>query len=353
VEEFKKCPFCGDDEAKINEQPAYSYSFLTVDCSNCGCFAVDESLFKSSKSFNQKMREKAAMISAERKLKGKEFEYFFVQNTDEVEELDNFKCCPITLKDFLREYPQNGADIFDRVLLNFSRLCPDIHKSLDLNLSDDSSIEPYKWWFYSSEVEGVGQVLSELKSMGFLDVQGKFNWYITCKGWEQIRKLRETEGSSPFVAMWFNPKETGLLRLYIKSAVELAGYSAVDIMVDEAHHNDFIMDKILNMISEARFVIADFTCLPELDDEKEKTSQGVRGGVYFEAGYARGLGKKVIHTCRDDEESKKRRHFDIDQINTIFWQEKDDGLKVGKHDFDEILKERIIRTIGKGPLANQ
>ncbi len=353
MEEFKKCPFCNID-AKVNEQPSYCFSFLTVDCPSCGHFAIDKFSFKSSKSsksFNQKMREKAAMIAAERKLKGEEYEYFFVQNFDKVEEVVNSQYHPITLKDFLREYPQTGADVFDRVLLNFSRLCPAVHEFLDLAFYDDSSIEAYKWYFYSPRVEGVEQIVSELKSMGFLNVQGKWHWHITRRGWERIDKLQESEGSAPFVAMWFNSKETGLLRESIKKAVKSAGYSALNVMVDEAHHNDFIMDKVLNMINEARFVIADFTCQPELDDEKEKISQGVRGGVYFEAGYARGLGKKVIHTCRDDDESKKRRHFDIDQINTIFWQEKDDGLKVGKHDFEEILKERIIRTVGKGPLA--
>ena len=47
-------------------------------------------------------------------------------------------------------------------------------------------------------------------------------------------------------------------------------------------------------------------------------NKGVRGGVYFEAGYANSKDKEVICTCYDDEASQKRRHFDIMQLNTIF-----------------------------------
>ena len=119
-------------------------------------------------------------------------------------------------------------------------------------------------------------------------------------------------------------------------------------MVDETHHNDYIMDKVVNMIDEARFVIADFTCVPEVI-QGDKISKGVRGGVYFEAGYARGRGKQVIHTCRKDSESEKRLHFDVGQINTIFWKEENGVVKSFDHNFIEVLKERIIRTVGKGP----
>ena len=81
---------------------------------------------------------------------------------------------------------------------------------------------------------------------------------------------------------------------------------------------------------------------------------GVRGGVYFEAGYARGLGKEVIVTCKDNEEANERRHFDIDQLNTLFWDEKDGKLydRNGK-DFVHRLAERIKVTVGKGKLYTE
>ena len=43
---------------------------------------------------------------------------------------------------------------------------------------------------------------------------------------------------------------------------------------------------------------------------------GNRGGVYYEAGFAHGLGLPVIFMCRDGDEL----HFDVRQYNCIFWK---------------------------------
>jgi hypothetical protein len=42
---------------------------------------------------------------------------------------------------------------------------------------------------------------------------------------------------------------------------------------------------------------------------------GQRGGIYFEAGFAQGLGKQVIWLCREDEVWKV--HFETSQCNHI------------------------------------
>lgn len=70
---------------------------------------------------------------------------------------------------------------------------------------------------------------------------------------------------------------------------------------------------------------------------------GYRGGVYYEAGYAKGLGKEVIITCRRDwyegekagagNSGKEKIHFDINHINIIQWST------------PEELKERLIKRI--------
>ena len=104
-----------------------------------------------------------------------------------------------------------------------------------------------------------------------------------------------------------------------------------------------LKDKVLNEISEAKFLIADLTSLPE-----KNASTGVRGGVYYEAGYAAGQGLQVILTCRDD--AKDRIHFDLKQFFGIFWKETDDGkLTALGFDFVDFLKNHIIKTVGPGP----
>jgi nucleoside 2-deoxyribosyltransferase len=172
-------------------------------------------------------------------------------------------------------------------------------------------------------------------------------------GWQRIAELENARAfehsDKVFLAMWFN-SDTEKYREAVRQAVDKAGYYTEEIAVDEVHHNDFIMNKVLNMIDDARFIIADYTCIQESDIDGN-VSGGVRGGVYYEAGYAKGLGKEVIMTCKDSDDAKKRRHFDIDQMNTLFWDENNSKIvvKPSGGDFVDYLKQRIIATVGKGP----
>lgn len=59
--------------------------------------------------------------------------------------------------------------------------------------------------------------------------------------------------------------------------------------------------------------------------------------MYYEAGFAKGLGLPVIFTCR--EKNKKNLHFDTCQYSHIFWSDED------KEDFKEQLKHKIGATI--------
>jgi nucleoside 2-deoxyribosyltransferase len=73
--------------------------------------------------------------------------------------------------------------------------------------------------------------------------------------------------------------------------------------VSGVEHINKIDDEIISLIRKSKFLVADFT--------------GHRGGVYFEAGFALGLGLPVFWTCRKDD--LKNLHFDIRQYNCIDW----------------------------------
>lgn len=113
-----------------------------------------------------------------------------------------------------------------------------------------------------------------------------------------IRELRKTV----FIAMSF-ASEMDKAREAIMRAIEDKGYKA--IVIDEKEHNEQIVPQIFEEINKAEFVIADLT--------------GHRNGVYYEAGFAKGLGKEVIFTCRSDDFGNS--HFDVKQVNTIMWNE--------------------------------
>lgn len=107
--------------------------------------------------------------------------------------------------------------------------------------------------------------------------------------------------------------------LGISRAVTDCGFTP--IRIDRKEHNNQITDEIMAAIRDAEFVVADFS--------------GNRGGVYYEAGYARGLGRSGIYCCRESDFDEL--HFDTRLINHIKWSD--------VADFREKLANRIKATI--------
>jgi hypothetical protein len=175
-----------------------------------------------------------------------------------------------------------------------------------------------------------------LDSMGMLNgaiyQSGEIDIAPSSSGWTELFRLNEAatkiDSSQAFVAMWFNTQMDDAYVNGLLPAITRSGYKSVRI--DKKEHNNKIDDEIVAEIRKSRFLIADFTCEPEK----------ARGGVYYEAGFAHGLGIPVIWTCRED--SFAYVHFDTRQYAHIVW----------KHPADlfEQLKNRIGATVGVGPI---
>jgi nucleoside 2-deoxyribosyltransferase len=150
---------------------------------------------------------------------------------------------------------------------------------------------------------------------------------LTPSGWVEADRLkgRNRESRTGFVAMSFRPEFIALYDQGIAPGIAAAGYEP--LRVDRKEHNNRIDDEIIATIKTSRFLVADFS----VD----------RGGIYFEAGYALGLGLPVIWLVREAE--KDAIHFDNRQYNFIRWTPDDyESLKTA-------LKHRIEATIGRGP----
>ena len=166
--------------------------------------------------------------------------------------------------------------------------------------------------------------LNELsETLGNLDVE------ITVDGYSRIAEIEGevTIASRAFVAMWLHESMNQAWEAGIKPGIEDSGYEAVRI--DRQEHINKIDDQIIAEINRSRFIVADFT----------QGTDGARGGVYYEAGYAHGLGKPVVFTCRRDVLDSV--HFDTRQYNHIVW-EKPEELRKN-------LTDRIAAVIGDGP----
>jgi hypothetical protein len=129
-----------------------------------------------------------------------------------------------------------------------------------------------------------------------------------------------------FVAMWFHEETQAAFVEAIEPAVRASGWAPQRI--DLKQFNGDVVDEVLAEIRRSRFIVADLT--------------GSRGGVYFEAGFALGLARDVIFTCRADEIGKV--HFDVRNFSAILWAP-DELVK-----FHDRLRNRIEATIGLGPV---
>ena len=153
---------------------------------------------------------------------------------------------------------------------------------------------------------------------------------VTIDGYSRIEGLEtKIDSAQAFVAMWFDDEMKKVYEEGIKPAIEDAGYKSVRIdLKPDANKLD---DEIIGEIRRSLFLIADMT----------HGKCGARGGVYYEAGFAYGLGKPVIYTCRGDMIGKV--HFDTRQYAHLLWSEE----KLGE--LRKKLCDRILARIGEGP----
>ena len=186
----------------------------------------------------------------------------------------------------------------------------------------------------SSSANEMYQLFAMLRDTGYIEglfsIGGYFQVCPTRAGWHEIDAFNRprSDSSQAFVAMWFSQATNDAYSSGIAPALSASGFKAVRI--DKKEHNNKIDDEIIAEIRRSRFLIADFTC----------ESKNVRGGVYYEAGFAQGLGIPVIWTCKDT--SLVDLHFDTRQYSHIVWKDAADLFTQ--------LKNRIGATIGDGPL---
>ena len=204
-----------------------------------------------------------------------------------------------------------------------------VHNRADrlLQYIGDQTVEIGTPFVFTSEemrttaIAAWSESVSENEVLYLLDYLDKQSWIekrstsaysnrfiLTVEGYARLAELEtaNAESSKGFVAMWFNPSTDEAWEEGIKRGIEDAGYEAVRI--DRKEHNNKIDDEIIAEIRRSRFVVADFT----------QGEDGARGGVYYEAGFAHGLGIEVIFTCRED--ALQNVHFDTRQYNHIVWE---------------------------------
>lgn len=320
-----KCPICGELNCEIWVKDIHD-PFYYYDCKNCGGFFVPDAHrtiydYEGVKNKFNLQHLQSYLFYHKSHLRPVicEKEYFNKHITDEFVQIYN-----ITPEMVESWYPKNFAEKIDLIVLKLGELSTydrDYVKVFDL-ANKLFFLSPNKSKNIADGCDKTVQIqyiVDYLEKENYLADEGNGFFQLTHKALERIYELQknQTNNKNVFVAMKFG-EETKELREKIKEGLKEFN---VRIM-DEIEHNHQIIPEMLYEIRNSRFVIA------ELSHHNN--------GAYYEAGYALGLGKEVIHIC-DKKELKSGLHFDVAQVNTIFYDSIDE--------IPEKLRKRIEATI--------
>lgn len=237
--------------------------------------------------------------------------------------------------------PLRADERAERLLRHIVETNPDIgvHATLIRDLRDpEASRFPISYsalaWSESTTIDEVEFLLDYLRNREYVTIK-HYNDVsrvtVTVQGHAHIADQSTPSNSSQaFVAMWFNSPMDAVYSHTFAPAIRDAGYEPYRI--DRGNFLNKIDDEIIAQIRRSKFIVADFTHDPK---------GSVRGSVYFEAGFAFGLGIPIIFTAHE----KSDLHFDTRQFPHILWNHNDlDNLRLD-------LTNRILALpeLGRGP----
>jgi hypothetical protein len=326
---MEKCPICkfpvkNVTVGKITDDHAY-----LCNCYRCGRYSIsDETLYhlndlKVSKS-------QIACISG-----------WIRENQDELITADR-------LSKLLKLSPPTVAEKANRILMYLAKMYPlpgqelpslydeinDLIVEFKLEKLGPNSINHAEKFLpifsisYSSSSEEIQYLLYDYlyQEKDYLELDNVPK--ITPNGWAFIENYKSSNAESKiaFIAMKFEDELKKFSEQWVETAIRESGFEP--IRIDKYEHNNLIDDEIIANIRRSRFLIADLT--------------GNSYGVYFEAGYAKGINIPVIYICSEEyfKSENNKVHFDTNHYPFILWNYKDG------EDLKKKLKNRIEATIG-------
>ena len=297
-----KCFFCDRDITYIG---GTNPLIRNIKCPNCGTYSISDMLYQAySKGLkDDELESNKHLISG------------FIREMNElgipIEPIDN----KVNYEQFYNNsfIPITPLDKADKILKHIFRKTSFYGE--EINLTQQYAIA------YAKKSQEFLNLINLLYEMNYINSKNSGGVFLTSSSYKKIEELesRNKDSKQAFVAMWFNPELKNIYDNYIFKAIDEAKFKP--LRIDGKEHINKICDEIIADIRKSRFIVADFT--------------GHRGGVYYETGFAHGLGIPVIWTCRKDDIDNL--HFDIRQYNCIIWETGDDLYKR--------LKDRIEAVI--------
>lgn len=332
-----KCIYCGRlADVKPIEEPFIRYA---VKCSSCGNYVYtdaakaatnpdipkDKNKLLSYLYYNGKVAHALSDDDGFRNFIGTEAEFKYRQELDA-------KCAHVTDAIVNNWYPKSFNEKINKILVGLAQRSSSFGQSIPLSINEAvSCLFLKKYDDEGNEIDN-NEILRQIRFICDYITQNEYadiNIYsshlpfpyqiiLSPKGWQRVDDVQKEENQNSkyvFVAMSFKT-EMHTVRDAIKAAITESHF--IPRIMDEIEHNHQIVPEMLSEIRKSRFVIAELT--------------GHNNGAYYEAGYALGFGKEVIHICNKDQFGQDG-HFDVKQVNTVLW------------DTEEELKDKLIKRI--------
>lgn len=318
-EPIASCPLC--DSANIRVE--HSGLPIIITCNRCGRFRTREHLFDAIKDY----ADRYLLSGVTREL----------TDRDQVRRpwvLDDDRFAGRTIADdkfdeIVRFAPRSVVERSERLLMALARQSKHPGDLVGIDYTTDYPLA------YAKNGAECRFYVKHLIDSELLDdprnetLDGKLTVSVSSKGWQAIEQLQKTgiRSDQGFIAMSFAPDLNDAYHSGLHVGIEQAGFRPA--RVDKEEFIDGIFDKVIALIRQSRFVVADLT--------------GMKPNVYLEVGFAQGLGLPVIPTCRDSDIGTVQ--FDLKHLNVIVWKT--------PAELAERLKNRIAAVIGIGPLATE
>lgn len=179
---------------------------------------------------------------------------------------------------------------------------------VEISKADIGIVGAWKW-------QNVQHLLSALKDRNLIG--GAFRSHpskveLTLDGWAEYERLLHevVQSKKAFMAMPFGDSKYNLDELFEKCYIPAVRKTGFELeRIDSNPPAGSIDNRLRVEIRRCRFLLA------ELTNENR--------GVYWEAGFAEGLGRPVIFTCNKEYFDIEGVHFDTRQHHTVLWDSRE------------------------------
>ncbi len=284
----KPCQIC--HEGLIFDQISHSDGEWQYSCTNCGNYSLTRTL-------GHELVRRPAWLDA-RASRVLSHAIRSNQRDNEHVQLTSYSVKEILKRDYLPN-PAVQAELFllfvgdhQASLGQFVTVQPERHLAL-IGASLESDVV-----FIEQSLEAENLIIRDQEVSGALEIQ------LSMSGWRRYQELKRgrAEGETAFMAMKFNDDELNIVYSRVfQPAVQQAGFNLERL--DESPRAGLIDIHMRDKITRSRLLIADLT-------------HG-NAGAYWEAGFAEGLNKPVVYTCKQSE--FRNAHFDVNHSYHVLW----------------------------------